>query len=374
MRAKMAFVSSVFFFLLCCSFLSPTDSEESCDYYAAVGANWHVPLDYELIASDNLKWTHKQEIVFNRIGNSFLIKKKDVDERGFLKLTNLSFKDSGEYTPTVFRNGQSVGALTSRKLCVLAPVQKPTLNMTCEEREPGNHVVKFSCLIKEELQSIKDKSVSVSWYKNTEVLPDARAMVLVKQAESVEKDSFTCNVSNRISFAVSAPVTQTCYESMFPDTIFGISIWVFVAGGGGIVLVLIVIVIVCSIKARRSRHRKIKEEAELRLQWANTAQQQQQQRQCAHPHNPHNGHHEHQHQHHHHRKQQKQQKQQQPGGHTGPRKHRSKPRPRAPESSSSHPPSHPQRAPQAQSGQNTDSEQPPPLPNPRTKGLKTQRV
>ncbi|KAG7234442.1 hypothetical protein INR49_004776, partial [Caranx melampygus] len=139
-------------------------------------------------------------------------------------------------------------------------------------------------------------------------------------AKQVETSSITCTASNEASQMTSDPVKQKCFKSgfVFPNEVFGVSIWVIVAGGAGIVIVLILITIVCCIRAKRKRSMRIKDEEELRLGWTNPQSQQHQ-----HQHN-HPPDHPHRHHHHHHHHQQ----QQQPAGHTGPRQQRTKqPRP-----------------------------------------------
>ncbi|TKS66487.1 hypothetical protein D9C73_000543 [Collichthys lucidus] len=170
------------------------------------------------------------------------------------------------------------------------------------------------------------KDIQFAWFKNEKPSEKKeKGSVLTFKAEDVETVSFRCEVSNKASSSKSEPVTQSCFSS---------------------------------------------DEEELRLGWTNPNQQQQQQ----HHHHQHN-HPPNQHHHHHHHHQQ----QQQPAGHTGPRQPRKKQqhntRPRAPD-----PNSQPEPSPRRQGlslpkpPESVDGEQPPPLPQPRKKGPKTQRV
>ncbi|XP_042369207.1 T-cell surface antigen CD2-like isoform X2 [Plectropomus leopardus] len=353
---KMAALSTISLLLLCC-FISSADM---CDHYAAVGKNFTVPLPHKLQNAERLIWKHNNVKILDRKPNNDFItgKREMVDEKGSLKLTNLKKADSGEYTPEVYNAAGKSQGLKLARLCVLDLVPKPTVKMTC----PSTSVT-FTCKV-----TSPTKELNFEWLQNNKVIDKTKGNTLSREAKSVEKDTFSCNVSNRVSFMISAPVTQICYkpQPILPEKLLGINTWIFVGVGGGIALVLIIVVIVCCICTKRKKRLQMKEEAELRLKWNNEQQHQL---------NQHNPPPDHQHRHHHHHHHQ-----QQPAGHTGPRQHRSKQhrdqqRPRAPDQPGSFPQPSPRRPAQAPRPVDmTDDEQPPPLPQPRKKAPKTPRV
>ncbi|XP_006807162.1 T-cell surface antigen CD2-like [Neolamprologus brichardi] len=356
---KMASAVSIAAFLLCCCFVPSTGSQDDC-VYNATGSNFIVPLNYKLKDSESLKWIKDTRVVFYRRQKQMIEgKNDDVDSAGSLKLTQLTKDKSGRYKPEVTNaDGINVGDLPIMRLCVLDPVQKPTVTMKCDKTK-----VTFTCnVIKSE------NNLQIKWFmvdkKTAEKETDKDLTRLVKD---VQNANFFCSVSNRVSSETSQPVQQDCIKSSFPETLFGISIWVFVGGGAGIVLVLILIVIICCIQTKRKRRLRLKDERELRLQWGNQEQQHQHHQHHHHHHQHPNQNHSDQHQHHH-----PHHHQQQPAGNTGPRQHRSKQprtqqRPRAPEPANGQPQPNPRRATQASAPAGNGEEQPPPLPQPRKK-------
>nr|QIQ49653.1 CD2-like protein [Oreochromis niloticus] len=357
---KMASAVTIAAFLLCCFFVSSTGG---CDQYAATGSSCTVSLKYKLKESDNLRWSRDTSVIFYRRNKKVTIgKDDDIDASGSLKLTQLTKDKSGNYTPEIYNaDGQNVKDLPSTRLCVLDHVQKPKVTVRCTGDKAK---VTFTCnVIKSE------NNFPIKWFiVDKKMAEKETGKELTRPVKDVLNARFFCNVSNHVSAEISQPVQQDCIKSSFPETLFGISIWVFVGGGAGIVLVLILIVIICCIQTKRKRRLRLKDERELRLQWASQGQQQ---------HHQHHHHHHHQHQHpnqnhsdqhhhpHHH--------QQQPAGNTGPRQNRSKQprtqqRPRAPEPANGQPQPSPRRATQASNpAGNGGEEQPPPLPQPRKK-------
>ncbi|CAI5638177.1 unnamed protein product [Oreochromis niloticus] len=353
----MASAVTIAAFLLCCSFVSSKGSQADCDVYAATGSNFTVRLKHVLKDSDSLRWFLDENLIFHRKSKQVIRgKNDDVDSTGSLKLTQLTKNKSGRYSPQIHReDGTSAGDLPSVRLCVLDRVQKPKVTMKCDKKK-----VTFTC---DAGQS--EKNFPIKWFMDDKSEQKETGKELTRPTEGVLNARFSCNVSNHVSSEISQSVQQNCIKSAFPETLFGISIWVFVGGGAGIVLVLILIVIICCIQTKRKRRLRLKDERELRLQWASQEQQQ------------HHHHHHHQHQHpnqnhsdqhhhpHHH--------QQQPAGNTGPRQNRSKQprtqqRPRAPEPANGQPQPSPRRATQASApAGNGGEEQPPPLPQPRKK-------
>ncbi|XP_059184251.1 T-cell surface antigen CD2-like [Centropristis striata] len=366
MVMKMAAVSSISLLLLCCCFISSTDSEDIC-IYAAAGDNYIVPLIYKMGEGDSLSWKRDTETIFSKKKAVVITgKKEDISADGSLKLTNLKKSNSGTYTPEVFgSNGKKIKeTLKSTTLCVLDRVLKPKVTIdNCKAKS-----VRFTCFVP---QDPKDSKLDYVWLQNNKVLPLEKSKTLTRTELQLEPNSFSCNVSNRVSSMSSDAVQQTCItRKLFPDKLFGINTWIIVGAGGGVVLLLIIVVIVCCVCTRRKKRMQLKDEGELRLAWTN---EQQQHLQHQHQHNcpPDQQHHHHHHQH---------PQQQQPAGHTGPRQHRSKQpreqqRPRAPEQSSGRPQPSPRRPAQApRPADTTDEEQPPPLPQPRKKGPRTTRA
>ncbi|XP_045913722.1 T-cell surface antigen CD2-like isoform X1 [Micropterus dolomieu] len=361
MMIKMATVSTITLLLLCC-LITSTDSQASCDQYAATGGDLTLILSHKLRNSETLRWKHNDVTVLDRRPNNTYLtgSKEDVSENGSLKLKSLSKNKTGRYTPEVhYQNGEAIPNLKSIQLCILDPVQKPNLTISCSK----NTHFTLTCNVSQQSKDNKFK-----WFQNNKELKDNKT-ALTRNAETVEKDSFKCEVSNLVSSKTSDPVVQHCYtqKSFLYEELYGIEIWVFIAVGGGVVVLLMIIVIVCCITTRRRKHLQLKDEGELRLAWTNE-QQQQHQYAADQQHQQH--HHHHHHPHHH---------QQQPAGHTGPRQHRSKQhrdqqRPRAPDHG--HPLPSPRRAAQQapKPVDNVDDEQPPPLPQPRKKAPKTPRV
>ncbi|XP_031148014.1 T-cell surface antigen CD2 isoform X1 [Sander lucioperca] len=362
MSMKMAAVSTISLLLLCCFAISPADSQDRCDYNATKGKDFTVPLSSKLETSHQLQWKHNDNIILNqRQGGTVVVgKKEDISTDGSLILKNLKESDKGIYTPQLFKeDGIQTGNLKSIHLCIFDHVPKPEVTKDCSLPS-----VTFTCKV-----PAMAKDLNFAWLQNGNELKE-KAKNLKRNAKEVEKDSFQCKVSNPASSETSGPVTQEpCYQekSIFPETLFGINIWIVIGAGGGLVVVLIIVVIVCCVRTKRKKRMQLKDEGELRLAWTNDQQHQHHQHQHNHPPDPH-----------HHRCQQ------QPAGHTGPRQHRSKQhreqqqqqqhlRPLDPPSA--HPQPSPRRPAQApRPVDKTDDEQPPPLPQPRKKAAKIPRV
>ncbi|XP_069020325.1 T-cell surface antigen CD2-like [Embiotoca jacksoni] len=351
---KMASVAAITLVLLCCSFITSTDA---CGHYVATGGNFAVPLNYQLEGTDTLKWKFNDEMIVMRKNNKIAFGNLPINPNGSLRLMNVQLNQTGNYIPEVFTiDGISKKGLSGTHVCVLDRVQKPTMTMKCLKTQ-----VTFTCNVQQ-----KGKDDKLEWLQDGQIVGNVNKLTLSKEIKEVKHVSFTCKVSNPVSSENSDAMTQNCVKSgfEFPQALFGISIWVFVGSGGAVVLMLIIIVIVCCVHARRKKRMQLKDEDELRLEWTNPQQEQQHRR---------HHHHHHQHNHppdnhpHHHRPQQKQQ--QQPAGHTGPRQTRTKWHPKPPEAPTGHPKATPRQVPKP-----IDDEQPPPLPQPRTKTPRTQRI
>uniref|UniRef100_A0A3Q2W8H3 T-cell surface antigen CD2-like n=1 Tax=Haplochromis burtoni TaxID=8153 RepID=A0A3Q2W8H3_HAPBU len=345
---KMASAVSIAAFLLCCCFVSSTGSQDDC-VYAATGSTFTLPLTYELKESDNLKWIKDTRIIFYRRQKHVTIGKNDaVDSTGSLKLTKLTKDKSGRYKPEVHNTeGINVGEnLPSVRLCVLDPVQKPTVTRTCTRDKTK---VTFTCNVGQ-----SENNVLIKWFMDNKPVEKETGKDLTRPVKDVLNARFFCNVSNRVNSETSQPVQQDCksflFCCIFPRHLKGRSVKIL----SGIN------------RSDLSPIFALTDERELRLQWGNQEQQH-------HHHQHHHQHHQHpnqnnsdQHHHPHHH-------QQQPAGNTGPRQHRSKQprtqqRPRAPEPANGQPQPSPRRATQVSApGGNGGEEQPPPLPQPRKK-------
>ncbi|XP_033952643.1 T-cell surface antigen CD2-like [Pseudochaenichthys georgianus] len=374
MAMKMS-AASVSLLLLCCYAISSTDSQDTCDIYAARGDDVSVPLGPGRTLNDleRLKWTYNNDMVlFNRIKKTIIRgKKEDIHENGSLWLKSVTVSNNGAYKPEVQdASGKNIGKeLQTTRLCVLERVPKPSVSVECKK----NSVI-FTC------KFAQHASDTMEWLKNDKVEAKYKGeWKVTKEAKQVQSDSFRCSVSTRLGVMKSDAVTQNCDKGekgekgfwMGQIHILGkdIYIWIIVAGGGGLVLLLIILVIICCVCTKRKNRRR---RQEMRLEWTKKDL------------------HNHQHaqtppQDHplllllpppHHHPPPQQQQQQQPAGHTGPRKHRSKrdpqQKPRVPEGN---PEPSPRRAAQLpRPAQAVDEEQPPPLPQPRKKGPRAQRV
>nr|XP_040031968.1 T-cell surface antigen CD2-like isoform X3 [Gasterosteus aculeatus aculeatus] len=347
MPMKMAAVFTVSLLLLCCSAISSTDSSQQCDYYVATGRRATLPMTFALDQSDKLTWMHGIKIILRQTKDKFTSEGKDiVTANGSLTWANVAQSNAGAYKAEVHdRNGKSRWTSKSTRLCVIDPVPKPTVTHECKQTE-----VNFTCHV----QPKQAEGFNFAWLQDNQVLDTEKGQTLTRPGDQVT-GLIKCKLSNRVSSETSEEVHQTCYTSIFQGKLFGIEIWIVVATGG-VVLLLIICVIVGCVCSKRKKRLHLEEEEELRLAWTNEKQQ-----------HPQHHHRPDQQPHCHHRE-----PQQQPAGHTGPRQHRSRQqRPGAPEQPRPSP-RRPAQAPRPP-GQN-EEEQPPPLPQPRTKGPGARKV
>lgn len=366
---KMTPASTISLFYLFCSIVPPTGSQRECDGYAAVGGDFVVPLNSKQKDPIILQWQHNATPIFSRKGGHVVLgKSDDVDQSGSLRLKNVTASQAGSYTPLAHdADRKAEKGLKTTRLCVIAAMSKPAVTVKCE----GSEKVTFTCTVHPKDLPPK-KAPTVVWLREGKLFGKKNEWSLRFVAKSVAKDKFSCNVSNEVSHAASEPKTQTCYKSLLPDEVLGISIWAFIGGGGGIVLLLTAAVVVCCLRTRRMRRARRKDEDELRLQWTDTGHHQGRQpadrRRLKHA-----GCHHHQHQ--------CSRQQPQPAGHTGPRPGGSRQRRDQQQAPPSKPPNYGQPLPTprgaAPEGRrpaaDEDAEQPPPLPQPRKKTPRTQR-
>ncbi|XP_065325825.1 uncharacterized protein LOC134621159 [Pelmatolapia mariae] len=199
---KMASAATIAVFLLCCFITASTGSQDDC-VYAATGSNFTVPLRYKLKDSESLKWFKDTSVIFYRRQKQVITwKNDDVDSTGSLKLTQLTKDMSGRYRPEVnSAEGINVGGnLLSVHLCVLDPVKKPTVTMTCIGAQKN---VSFSCNI--------GQGEMIKWLMNDKQLAE-KGKTVTRVAKDVANAHFSCNVSNIVSSDISLPVQQNCYK------------------------------------------------------------------------------------------------------------------------------------------------------------------
>ncbi|XP_054479836.1 T-cell surface antigen CD2 isoform X2 [Anoplopoma fimbria] len=358
MVMKMAAVSTISLLLLCCFAISSTDSEEVCNLYTAKGRTVTMPMLSAVDQQGSLRWIHNDKIILHRRKTSFITgNQESLTKNGSLILTNISESQAGKYTPQAFDvNGLTKGVFKTTNLCVVDPVPKPSVKISCTKSD-----VTFTC----EVQAKLVKDLTFAWFRNKKKLEKEKGPTVKQKVDQVMTDSFSCQVSNKVSDASSEPVTQHCMGKtpIFPEYVWGINTWYIVGAGGGLVLLLMIIVIVCCIRTKRRKRLQLKDEGELRLAWTN--EQHQHQNQHNHPPD--------QHPHHHH-------PHQQPAGHTGPRQHRPRQHrnhqlPKTPDHPNAQPQPSPRKPAQApRPAAKIDEEQPPPLPQPRKKATKTAKL
>ncbi|XP_034406113.1 T-cell surface antigen CD2-like isoform X1 [Cyclopterus lumpus] len=254
MKVKMASVSSVSLLLLCCSAISSAGSKETCDLYAATGADFTVPVVAAVHRMDTLIWKHDGELIFSRRKESTFLKgrKEDVSEDGSLKLTNVQKSHEGSYVSEVFdTDGKKKGPFEAKHLCVMHGVPTPSVTSTCN----ASSKVTFTCKV-----TPKDKDLRFAWLQNDKVLEKEKGPILTTSLDLVKTDPISCKVSNLASSVTSAPVTHDCKAntSFLPETLLGINTWIFVGTGGGVVLVLIVVVVVCCVCTKRRKRLRLK--------------------------------------------------------------------------------------------------------------------
>ncbi|XP_075873510.1 T-cell surface antigen CD2 isoform X2 [Nelusetta ayraudi] len=354
MKKTMAAAAAAATGLLLCFFTSAS-AAGNCNIHRPIGGSVILELQHTVKSGEVIKWTHSGRILIELKGQKKLHNKNnniDILENGSLKLTNLTEAEGGSYKPDVFQDGKAVEGLKTIDLCLLDPVPKPMVNVTC-----GKTVV-LRC----DVQELPKAKYEYKWFHNGKEL-----LKMTKKTYSPKSrdGEFHCTVHNQVSKEKSEVVTSFCSGFVFPELVFGISVWVFVGAGGGVVLLLILLILCCCIRNRRRRRMHIKDEDEYRLHLATAGQQQQPQQQ------------QQQHQHHYHHQHQ----QRQPPGHTGPRNHRPKgqhgPRgqhgPKGPEPPGGHPGPSPRRQEQAPRPV-ANNEDPPPLPQPRKKAPKEPRA
>ncbi|XP_013882449.1 T-cell surface antigen CD2, partial [Austrofundulus limnaeus] len=266
MQMKMASVSSLTVFLLCCCAVTSQGSSDGCHLYAATGTDFTVPLEDPLDPQGRLEWKIGNKVeTFRDIKKVTSEKENSLTKNGSFIIKDVKKEQSMIYTYTIFDKDYKQKFTKARHLCVLDPVSKPTLKMECKEPK-----VIFTCVIG---QQPEDRQIH--WLKDGEKIENTKLTLEIDSSESKLK-KFSCQVFNKVSSKTSETLTHNCIKHVvpgIPEEVFGISIWIFVGCGGGVVLVLIIFVIVCCVLRKRKRSMHLKEEEELRLQWLSAEQQ-----------------------------------------------------------------------------------------------------
>lgn len=163
---------------------APADSADNCDVYGKTGGSVTLKLEHELTKSLTLKWTHGNEVIFERSPDGLNTGKEDnIHKNGSLRLRNVTKREGGKYKPEIFEDGQSRGNLKAISLCVLGrwpltassssavtrqkltkslapscadPVSKPRANHTCQGK-----VVIFNCFVSKVRSSFLEDAVLV---------------------------------------------------------------------------------------------------------------------------------------------------------------------------------------------------------------------
>lgn len=81
-------------------------------------------LNHVLKQSDQLRWMHKNKVIFDKRQNVMLSGKlDDIYQNGSLNLRNVNETNLGKYTPFVYDDGQEIGKLSPIYLCVMGRFQ-----------------------------------------------------------------------------------------------------------------------------------------------------------------------------------------------------------------------------------------------------------
>ncbi|XP_043965190.1 muscle M-line assembly protein unc-89-like isoform X2 [Gambusia affinis] len=201
---KMASLLSVCVFLLCCS---AAVASRGCDQLVAVGEDVDVPLGYEPKPTDALRWKFNGNIIFyKKRGRIIQGKNDDINDDGSLKLTNLKLDQEGLYTSEVFDGNGRQTSSKSTNLCVLDPVKKPTLNITCLTSE-----VVFTCSHDPQPDGTKHyDTIHYKWLQNGNLISNATEISMTRKVAETENLLVSCEVGNEVSSATSDSLTHTC--------------------------------------------------------------------------------------------------------------------------------------------------------------------
>ncbi|KAK2905335.1 hypothetical protein Q8A67_007134 [Cirrhinus molitorella] len=218
---------------------SPGKFVSSC-IYKAVGDKVVIPFDgASLPAYNELKWTHNQTRVYYKKGSQIKNSELNIDQHGSLVLENVQKDKSGEYRGITYDADGSLIKETVQQLCVQEPVPEPTVLVECVEKG-----VNLTC------SAVNDKSMVVSWMKNSMKANVTRAVLYVNSSELKSGDNFSCTVSNKISQTSAKEVEPVCSDT-------GLDLWsILVVLTGGGILMLFIICLVCVCRGCRQNKRK----------------------------------------------------------------------------------------------------------------------
>ncbi|XP_008424436.1 uncharacterized protein LOC103474923 isoform X2 [Poecilia reticulata] len=212
---KMASLLSVCVFLLCCFAVV---ASQGCDRLVAVGENFNVSSGYKPQPTENLKWKFNGNILFfKRSGKVIAGKPDDINNDGSLKLTNLKMNQAGRYTSEVFDINGKERATKTTNLCILDPVKKPTLNITCLASE-----VVFTCSHDPQPDGTKQyDTIHYKWFLNDYMISNETETSMKRKVAETKNLPVSCEVGNKVSSAKSDSLTHTCIEPVKKPEING---------------------------------------------------------------------------------------------------------------------------------------------------------
>ncbi|XP_016372080.1 natural killer cell receptor 2B4-like [Sinocyclocheilus rhinocerous] len=182
-----------------------------------------------------------------------------MEDDGSLTFESVSLKNTGKYTYTVFNaEGTQIDA-GEKEINVYATAPKPTLTVTIKCKD-GNATL--TC-------DIRDRTdLTVSWYKEDNIIQNENnPKLLLTSAQVQENKTYSCSVSNPVSYHQSDSVTVSCPTGEGdpgPPKLFGFDFWIMVsilAGSGALLLLLICVLLFSN---QRKKHQKDEREFRLR--------------------------------------------------------------------------------------------------------------
>ncbi|XP_023185688.1 uncharacterized protein LOC111607678 isoform X1 [Xiphophorus maculatus] len=155
--------------------------------------------------------------------------------------------------------GNKVSSETSDSLThtCIEPVKKPEINASCKDSE-----VVFTCLAAQQPDDAQYK-----WLQDGDVVVNETKMSLTINSAESKNMNFSCQVYNQASSEKSVSFSHRCVVSTFlglPEEIFGVSIWIVIAGGAGLLILIIIIIILCCVQCKKKRGKNDEAELEYR--------------------------------------------------------------------------------------------------------------
>uniref|UniRef100_A0A673JRE3 Ig-like domain-containing protein n=1 Tax=Sinocyclocheilus rhinocerous TaxID=307959 RepID=A0A673JRE3_9TELE len=185
--------------------------------------------------SNEIRWAHTTS-------NAIIVRKNNknksntpglkMEDDGSLTFESVSLKNTGKYTYTVYN------ADGNNHVSFTATAPKPTLTVTIKCKD-GNATL--TC-------DIRDRTdLTVSWYKEDNIIQNENnPKLLLTSAQVQENKTYSCSVSNPVSYHQSDSVTVSCEGDPGPPKLFGFDFWIMVsilAGSGALLLLLICVLL-----------------------------------------------------------------------------------------------------------------------------------